>query len=110
MIKIYCKESDEPHFARCLSYNMNADICNNYENDCDQCPYYDCNIQFIHHDLDRIIIETDEIDLDVKTCLYNTFYNWRGCGVVDLDKEEDCRSCRFWYENIEVINYKEETK
>ena len=110
MIKIYCKESDEPHFARCICYDTSTSTCDAYENDCDECPYYDCNIQFIHHDLDRIIIETDEIDLDVKTCLYNTFYNFRGCEVVDLDKEEDCRSCRFWYDNIEVINFKEETK
>ena len=111
MIKIYCKESDEPHFTRYICYDTSTcDKCREYENECDQCSYFNHNIQFIHHDLDRIIIETNEIDLDVKTCLYNTFYNFRGCGVVDLDKDEDCRDCRFWYENIELINYKEETK
>ena len=102
MIKIYCNENDEPHFSRCIHYNTNNIACD----ECEQCPYCDCNIQFIHHDSNSIIIETDEDDLDVKTCLYNTFYNWRGCGVVDLDKEEDCMDCRFWYENIEVIKVK----
>ena len=113
MIKIYCQDGDEGMFSRCISYRMNADNCSKYENicdNCDECPYYDTNIQFIQHDIDRIIIETNEDDLDICTCLYNTSYNWRGCGVVNLDKEEDCRDCRFWYENIEVINFKEETK
>ena len=107
MIKIYCKESDEPYFTRCISYDTSTSTCDAYDNKCDECPYYDCNIQFIHHDLDRIIIEASIKDLDIKTCLYNTFYNWRSCGVINLDKEEDCRDCKFWYENIEVIEIKD---
>jgi len=85
---------------------MNADICKLYNDNCDNCPYYDTNIQFIQHDSERIMIETDEDDLDIKTCLYNTYYNYRGCGMVDLNKHEDCSDCRFWYENIEIIKVK----
>lgn len=110
MIKIYCQDGDEGMFSRCISYRMNADNCSKYENICDNCPYYDVNIQFIQHNSERIMIETDEDDLDINTCIYNTPYNYLGCGMVDLDKNEDCKQCRFWYENIEVINYKEEAK
>lgn len=106
MIKIYCQDGDEGMFSRCISYRMNADNCSKYENICDNCPYYDVNIQFIQHDIDHIIIETDEDDLDINTCLYNTPYNYLGCGMVDLDKKEDCEQCKFWYENIEVIKAK----
>lgn len=111
MIRIYCNENDEPHFARCIAYTMNVDICKSHNDNCDECPYYDTNIQFIQHDIDRIIIETDEDDLDIRTCLYNTLYNYLGCGVIDLDKKEDCEQCRFWYDNIGVIKIKKgETK
>ena len=106
MIRIYSKYEDEYHFSRCIAYTMNADICKSYNDNCDECPYYDTNIQFIQHDIDRIIIETDEDDLDIRTCLYNTPYNYLGCGMVDLDKNEDCEQCRFWYDNIEVIKVK----
>ena len=108
MIKIYCKESDEPYFTRCICYDTSTSTCDAYDNKCDECPYYDCNIQFIHHDLDRIIIEASIKDLDIKTCLFNTFYNYIGCGVVDyLNKNETCSDCRFWYDNIEVIEVRD---
>lgn len=106
MIRIYSKYEDKPHFSRCIAYTMNTDICKFYNDNCDECPYYDTNIQFIQHDIDRIIIETDEDGLDVQTCLYNTPYNYLGCGMVDLDKKENCEQCRFWYDNIEVIKVK----
>ena len=110
MIRIYCNENDELYFRRCVNYSFNGNKCREYEDECEQCPYYDCNIQFVHHDLDRIIIEADEIDLDISMCLYNTNYNYYGCGMVDLFKKETCEQCRFFYDNIEVIQIKEETK
>ena len=110
MIRIYCNENDELYFSRCINYRFSGDKCKEYNDDCEQCPYYDCNMQFIHHDSDKIIIETDEIDLDIKTCLYNTFYNYLGCGMVNLSKKETCSECRFFYDNIEVIQIKEESK
>lgn len=109
MIRIYCNENDEPHFSRCINYCFSGDKCKEYNDDCEQCPYYDCNIRFVYHDSDKIIIETDEIDLDTSTCLYNTNYNYHGCGMVDASKET-CSECRFFYDNIEVIKIKEETK
>ena len=104
MIKVYCKEEDEYKFENCLSYTMSGKICANYDNECDDCPYLNRNIQFVQHDIDKIIIETDEVDLDIKTCLYRTFYNFHKCGMVDISKGEDCENCRFWYENIEIKN------
>ena len=109
MIRIYCNENDEPHFTRCLNGDGTNKHCDAVDNNCDLCPYYDCNVQFVHRESNIISIETDE-DYESPTCLYNTSYNFRACGMVDRKKNEDCDDCRFWYENIEVINYKEETK
>lgn len=102
MIKIYCKEGDENHITQCLAYNsVKEDKCIPY-NSCNECPYYEYNIQIINHNLDRIIIETDSADeLDIKTCIYNTFHNFQSCGMVNSEIET-CSDCRFWYENIEV--------
>ena len=107
MIRIYCNENDEPHFENCLCYDTTNKTCKLYNDDCSECPYAEENIQFVHHDIDNIIIKTDEIDLDIKTCIYNTPYNYHGCGMIDLSKNEDCEQCRFFYDNIEI---KEETK
>ena len=110
MIRIYCNENDESRFTRCLNGDGTNKHCEKVNNDCDLCPYYDCNVQFIHQELNTISIETDEKDYELPTCLYNTSYNFKKCGMVDLNKKEDCDNCRFWYENTEVISIKEETK
>jgi hypothetical protein len=112
MIKIYCQDGDEYQFENCLCYDRTDSTCKKYEINegeiysCPNCPYANENIQFIQHDSECIMIETDEDDLDVKTCLCHTFYNYLGCGMVDLSKHEDCSDCRFWYENVEVIKVK----
>jgi len=93
MIKVICNEKDTYSFEDCFCYE-----CNN--TDCNVCKYAEENIIFDTHDNDNIIIETDIDELDIKTCIYNTPYNFRGCGIAK--EGENCGKCRFWYENIEI--------
>lgn len=93
MIRIKCNENDEMLFENCLCYDCKW-------NNCDECQYAEENVEFVSSDTTKIEIETDEKELDIKTCIYNTMYNFRGCGMVK--DGEDCGNCRFWYKNIKV--------
>lgn len=95
MIKLKCNTDDEYLLENCLCYDCKW-------NNCDDCQYAEENIQFETSDNSKIEIETDDEELDIKTCIYNTFYNYSGCGIAK--DGEDCSKCRFWYENV-LIKY-----
>ena len=97
-MKIYCKKEDSGKFSKCLKYGDCPKEANDNEEFClEECPYNIFNVEIEETDDNQIYVEDVDLD-DLKVCLYETFYNYRGCGMVN--EGEDCDNCRFYNDNI----------
>ncbi len=110
-MKIYCGKGDAEKFSECLKYGdcpeeadrnekldqMRHSATRNEKFCLEECPYNIFNVEVEENDDNQIYVEGIDLE-ELKVCLYRTFYNFLGCGMVK--QGEDCDNCRFYNDNI----------
>jgi len=100
MIKIYCRKEDAKKLSKCLKQGACPKDAYANEKFCVEKCYYNIeNVEIEKTKDEQICIEgIEDIEDNLKICIYNTFYNYLACGMVD--NGENCDNCRFYNDNI----------